>query len=215
MGDGVGCYACGRGQKPRSLFAKAASVVGIKIPLATNGFFALHQDAVFLAQLAVEIFKAQLLASLGVGGKVAHGAEEMRVVFDLKWQVVLLCDRAQALHHTPVAGRSHHQLLRLHFCNGFGQFTGQRARVVRIVELAVHQRPAACLQVCSEVPHGAQENSGALFGRGNMRGLFHHLGHPQRVVRRVNVAQGGGIFVELIAQDEDEAFAWLGHVGCF
>ena len=83
LGDGIGCDACGWGQHARTLFAKATSVVGIKVPLAAYGFFALHQNAIFLAQLAVEIFQAQLLAAFGMYGKVTHGAEEVRVVFDL------------------------------------------------------------------------------------------------------------------------------------
>jgi hypothetical protein len=49
LGDGVGCDASGQGQHARTLFAKAAAVVGIKVPLAANGFFAFHQNAIFLA----------------------------------------------------------------------------------------------------------------------------------------------------------------------
>jgi hypothetical protein len=120
---------------------------------------------------------------------------------------VLLRHSAQTLQHAPVAGCGHHQLLRLHFGNGFAQFTGQGARVVCVVELAVHHGPAAGLQVRSEVAHGTQENRGALLGRRDVRGFFQHLGHPECVARGVKVAQRGGVFVELIAQDEDESFA--------
>ena len=66
-----------------SLFAKAAPVVGIKIPLSANGFFAIHQQAGFQAEFAVEVFQADLLAIRCVRRKITHRAEKMRVITKL------------------------------------------------------------------------------------------------------------------------------------
>ena len=97
LGDGVWFKTAGFGQQPRPLFAKAASVVCVKVPLVAQRFFAVHQDAGLLAQLAVEKFQAQLFASTRMLGKVTHGAKEMRVVANLNIQGMGPCHLAQAL----------------------------------------------------------------------------------------------------------------------
>ena len=115
--DGVRRKPAGRRQQAGALFAKAAAIVVVKVPLITDRFFALHQDAGLVAQLAVKIFQAQLLASLGVLGELAHGAEKVRVVTNLQVKFMLPRHGPQTLQHAQIAWGGHHQLLglRLHY----------------------------------------------------------------------------------------------------
>ena len=81
--DGIGLKTCGRGQFAGPLFAKTATVVGIKIPFAADRFFAVHQDLVFLPEFAVEIFEPQAFTSLSMRLEFPHCAEEMVVIPNL------------------------------------------------------------------------------------------------------------------------------------
>ena len=204
LGDGVGCKAL-RGRDGRwALFAKGGAVVGIEVPLPAHGFAVDHQDAGFLAQGAVPVFKPQLFAAFGVFGKFTHGAEEVQVVAQLQGQVMLTCHGAQVLQHTPFTGGGEHQGLGFELFNGAAQSIGQGVGCVGCIQRGVVQRPALGAQGLREVAHGAQEDGGALFGRGNVGGLLHHLGHPHRVAAGVKVVQGGGVEVELVAQHDHQ-----------
>ena len=90
--DAVGLKSQGFWQQARACLAKAATVFFVKVPLTTDGFFAVHQDASFLTQLAVEKLLAQLFAALGVLCKVTHGAKEVRVIPNVQCQVIIFCN---------------------------------------------------------------------------------------------------------------------------
>ena len=81
--DLIGCEACGGGKRTWPVFAKAATVVCIKIPLASNWLFPIHQDAGFEPEFAVEIFQPNLLAIGCMRCKIPHRAEKMRVITHL------------------------------------------------------------------------------------------------------------------------------------
>ena len=55
-----------------------------------------------------------------------------------------------------------------------------------------------------EVPHGREKERGAHLARGNVRGLCTHLGHPECVLAAIETIEGGGIAIELVAEDDDE-----------
>ena len=154
QGDGIGCEAAWRRYDPWPVFAKAGSVLGVKVPLPADRQLAVHENARFFAHLPVEKLHPQLLAALGVCRKVPHGTEKMRIVANFEHKRVLAGDVAQRIQHTPLAGRCHDQLVRSGAHNGLLQFAGQRSGVVRCVELGVHQRYAALIQACRKVAHG-------------------------------------------------------------
>ena len=164
LSDGVGLEACGLRNDAWALLAKTAPVVGIKIPLTAHGFFAVHQNAGFVAKLAVEVLLTELLSALGVLSEVPHGAEKMRVVEQFKRQLVVLCNFTDELQHPPLTRCREHQLLGFELLNGFGQFTVEGMAVARIIEWGVDQRLSMGLQVLGKMPHGAQKHHGALLG---------------------------------------------------
>ena len=81
--DLIRCKSSWGGKQTWPVLTKAASVVGVKIPLVTNGLFPIHQDASFLSEFAVEIFQPNLLAVRGVRRKITHRAEKMHVITNL------------------------------------------------------------------------------------------------------------------------------------
>ena len=212
---GVGRKSRGRRHRAGAFGAKRRAVVGVKVPLAAHGRFAVHQDAGFLAQFAVPVFQAQLLAALGVGGKVAHGAEEMQVVAHVHRHLGRKRCAAQVLQHAPVAGRGHHQGLGQVSGNRLGQFTSQSAAVVRRIQGNVMQRPTFSAQFSGKVAHGAQKHGGALLGGPDVFGLLRHFGHPQQVLRWVEAFQGGSADVELVAEHEHEVADWCAGGGAW
>ena len=184
--------------------------------MPSHGFAVVHQDAGFLAQGAVPVFKPQLFAAFGVFGKFTHGAKEVQVVTQLQGQIMITCHGTQVLQHTPVARGGEHQGLRAQLCNGAGQGLGQGAGRIGGIERGVVQGPALGTQGLREVAHGTQEDGGALFGRWNVGGLLNHLGHPHRVAAGVEVVQGGSVQVELVAQhDHQMAQRSLAHGAVF
>jgi hypothetical protein len=211
--DRIGRHQERRRHVLRTGLAEALAVVGVEIPLAARRLLAVHQHAVFLPQLAVPVFEPQLLAAFGVGGKVAHGAEEVRVVAQIQRQMGLRRHGAQGLQHAPVAGGGQQQLLRPEGTDGAMQFTGQRADVVRIVNPGVVQRQATLTQLGREVPHGGKEDGDALFRRPDVCGFFGHLGHPHHILRGVEALQCAAVVVQLVAQHDDQvANACGGHL---
>ena len=122
--DAVGFKPQGFGQQARACLAKAATIFFVKVPLTTDGFFAVHQDASFLTQLSVEKLLAQLFATLGVLCKVTHGAKEVRVIPNVQCQVIIFSNGSQALQNSPFPRSCHEQFLRPYFLNGFVEFTG-------------------------------------------------------------------------------------------
>ncbi|MEY4712325.1 MAG: hypothetical protein RIS88_1775 [Pseudomonadota bacterium] len=196
-----------RAQAYGPLLAEGFAVVGVEVPLAARRRIAVHQDAVLLAQGPVPVFQPQLLAPLGVLGKLAHRAEEMAVVADVQRQGARGGGGAQRLQHAPIARRGHDQALRLHVRDRAVQLSGQRAGVACIVQVDVVDRPLARAQRLREVPHATEKQRDARLGGGHMRGLLGDLRHPHPVLRRIEAVKGAGLQVQLVAQHDHEMAA--------
>ena len=56
----------------------------------------------------------------------------------------------------------------------------------------------------AKVPHGTEKNGDSGFGGRNVAGFVGRFRHPDLVVLGVEVFEGGGITVQLIAKDENE-----------
>jgi hypothetical protein len=108
-----GSNALRGGTAPRAAGAEGLAGVGIEVPLAAERrvrVLRVHQHAVPLALLAVEVLHAQRLAPARVRRELAHAAEEVAVLADLQRQLAGLGDGLDRLKHAPVARRRHHQL---------------------------------------------------------------------------------------------------------
>ena len=211
--DGIGLKTGGRGQFAGPGFAKTAAVVGIKIPLTADRLIALHQDAMFASEFAVEIFEPQAFASVSMCLEFANCAEEMVVIPNLQCHGMLFCSGAQLTQHTPITRRRHHQLAGLVLTNGSVKLACQAAGVAQIINVAVDDRPMFVAQALRKMPHGTQEQRGSLFGRGHMGGLLIDLGHPNGVLGGVKARQCRRLVVQLVTQHQHQISSHKVH-GC-
>ena len=184
--------------------AEGLAVVGIEVPLPADRLAVLHQHAVALAQLAVEVFETERLAALGVRRELAHRAEEVPIVAYLQRQPGTLGDGPKRLQHAPVTRCAHHQPLRMQALDRAQQFIGERGAAGGVVEPRVVQRPTGTAKRLRKVPHGGQEHRDARLARPHLRRLFGDLGHPDGVMRRIEAIECGRFQIELIAQHDDE-----------
>ena len=116
-----------------------------------------------LAQLAVEIFEAQRLATLRMGREVAHGRVEVPVIAQLEFEPCVSGHGAQALQHAPVARCGHDQPLGAKRRDRRAQRRCQIGRSVVLVEALVEQRPPGFTQGRGEVAHRGEEQRDARF----------------------------------------------------
>ena len=210
--DGVGFEARAWWDIARTGSAERLAVVGVEVPLAADGFVAVHQHAMALALLAVEILHAQGLAALGMGCEFADGAEEVAVFANLQWQTAGLGHGLHRLKNAPVARCGHHQSGRSQARDVSLQLGLQAPCVVSCIQLRVVQRAASGLQGDRKVPHRRQEQSRARLARPHVSRFVGHLRHPHGVGARVEAVEGGRGEVELIAQHDDEV-TQFSHVG--
>ncbi len=184
--------------------SEGLAVVGVEVPLAADRLPLVHQHAVALPKLAVEVLQPQRFAPLGVGGELEHGAEEVAVFADLQLQPGTFHHRLQRLPDAPVARRRHHHTLRRQRRQGRLQLGGQAATVARVVQAPVVKRPAGALQRLREVAHRGQEERDALLARPDVSRLLVDFSHPHRVLRGIEAIEGGRFQVELVAEHDDE-----------
>ena len=116
--DAVGGKAGRRGHDAWAFGTKAFAVVGIKIPLAADGLFALHQDAEALAHLAVKELHAKLFFVARPFGKLGAAAQKVCIAHPPQQHFGLLCSVCDELFHAPSPRLHHHQ--------GFGWMLLQR-----------------------------------------------------------------------------------------
>ena len=137
----------------RAFGAKAFAVFRVIVPLASNGLFPLHQDAVAFAHLAVKELHAQLFFVAGPLGKLGAAAQKVRVSHPAQQDLGLRCGVFDQLLHAPGPGFHHHQ----GFGGVFSQRLGQATRKVRgqfgVVHLHISKRPAALVRCVGKMPH--------------------------------------------------------------
>ena len=189
-----------RRHQPRALAAEGLAVVGVEVPLAAGGLVAVHQHAMALAHLAVEVLHAQLAPSLGVQGERLTAAQEVTVLAELDRHAGLRRSGGQGLAHAPLARLGQHDALGRPLAQRGEQGVGQRALVV----LQVGQRHAARAQRGRVVAHRAQEDGDALLSRPHVRGFLAGLAHPRQIAHRIEAVEGTGVFVQLVAEDDDQ-----------
>ena len=79
---------------------------------------------------------------------------------------------------------------------------GKRLRVVRIVKTGVLDAHGAVGEFNGEVAHGREEECGPLAVAGDVGGFLGGFHHQDSVALGVEIAQGGGVVVELIAEHD-------------
>ena len=181
---------------------KRLAVVGIEIPLSACGLITLHQHIVSLTHGTVEKLHAQLFAASGVRGKVAGRSVEVPVFAHFQRHLMGSRHGFDQLQHPPVAGLDHDQLRGTQALQSALQFGSQTARVGRVVQVGVVHCEAGGTQVGRKVAHRGQKQGDARLGGPDMGGLFRHLGHPHRILRRVEPVERAGLRVELITQHQ-------------
>ena len=78
----------------------------------------------------------------------------MQVIQEDQFKLQGLGAFAQLMQHSPIPGRGQQQLLGLEQLNGLCQLADQSARVVRVFDLAINERPLFALQILCKVTHG-------------------------------------------------------------
>jgi hypothetical protein len=69
-----------------------------------------------------------------------------------------------------------------------------------VAELVVYDRNSLGDEGLPEVAHGAQEERDAALVRPDMSGLARDLGHPDPVLRRIEVVEDARIAIQLVAE---------------
>jgi hypothetical protein len=80
----------GWGTSPGPCLPNDVTVLGVEVPCAADGLFALHQDARALAHLAVEKLQAQLLARGSVLAELVERYQEVAVGAHLQRHAVFV-----------------------------------------------------------------------------------------------------------------------------
>lgn len=186
----------------------------VEVPCTAGGAaVGVHQQALALAHMAVEVLHQQRLAALGPVLEVVGGAQEV---------IVRDASRRDAGRAAGVAEQGQDAML-----TGLGQMDRARAqpgeiggqRLVQasgrlILQRMVVHRDAAGAQCVAKMPHGRQEQHRARLMRRHMGRLVGRLAHPDQVLVGIAVAQHGVVEAELVAEDQQQpAGVGLGHGG--
>ena len=91
------------------------------------------------------------------------------------------------------------------------EFGRERAAVARIVEPTVMHHDAVVDEPLREVAHRGQEDRDARLGGPDVGRLLGDLGHPDGIARWIEAFEGGGVAVELIAENDDEVAQPVGR----
>lgn len=75
----IGGKASGSGQPARTLVAEVPTILGVEVPLSSDGFGPLHQDVLPLPHPAVKVLHAQTVFALGPRLEVRCGAKEVDI----------------------------------------------------------------------------------------------------------------------------------------
>ena len=110
--------------------------------------------------------------------------------------------RLSRTRHSP--GSTKITALRLQSLYSQFQFRSERPLVAAIVELTIVHVDLALDQSVSKVPHARQKHHDASFVSPDVRRLFGHFCHPDRIVFVIEIIERSGIRVQLIAQHDDQ-----------
>ena len=182
---------------------KAFAVLGVKSPLAADGLFAFHQDAVALAHFAVKELHAQLFFVACPLGKFGTAAQKVRVGHPAQQHLGLLGRLLDQPFHAPSSSLQHQQGL------GLKAFQGEHEPPIKVigqlgvVHLHVSTWPAATVRFVGKVPHARQETRDPGFMVPDFARFAVGFDHQQLVLRRVKVHQSRAVPTKLVAQHQD------------
>ncbi len=216
-GDGVGFEAVRVSVKRRAVFTEALAVFTVEVPLTTDGFAVFDEHGMTLAHLAVEELHAELFAAFGVGGKLRVAAEEMPILADFKREGVGGGGGLDGGFDAPLTGLHDDPFFGFETLGEFGEsgfegfggawFCGSGAAFPLASgrgEFAVEDLAALGSEGVAEMPHGREEDGGARLTAPDFGCFMSDLGHADSVLIGIEVIEGGGVGIELIAEDDDE-----------
>ena len=137
---------------------------------------------------------------VGEGGELFGRTEEVAIGAQLDRQI----QRRQPLAHPPVAGLQDDDALRPQLAGAPRQLVPQRAGVLRVVEPTVVRPPSGAALRLVEVAHGGEEEGETLLVLRNVGRFLASLDLQDSVALRLEAVEGGGLGVQLIAEDEDK-----------
>ena len=203
----VGRKAGGWGHGARAFGTKTFAVLGVIVPLAPDGLFTGHQNAVTLAHLAVKELHAQLFFVACPFGKLGAAAQKVCVAYPAQQHLSLPGSVFDQPLHAPGPGFHHHQ------CFGWvlAQGQSQAARKVRgqlgVVHLHIGTRPAAAVRNVCKMPHARQEDRDPGLVVPDFARFAVGLDHQKPVLGGVKVGQGRVVPAELVAQNQNQVSA--------
>ena len=164
------------------------------------------------AELAIPELEPELLAALGMGAEPFDRREEVPVGADLERDLRRSGCLCQRLLDPPVARFGHDELHRSLCGDALHQLAGKGAGVLGVVEGTVPYSATEGPLRLPEVPHRAQKEDDARLGRPDMRRFLGDLGHPDRILGRIEVIEDRGGGIELIPEHEDEMAERTAHI---
>src|SRR5579883_1513839 len=135
----------------------------------------------------------------------------MTVVSQVEWQRSTARESRKRFENAPLARLHEHQTGRPEPLYRAFEFLSERPRVVFFVEPMVVACPAPLFDLDRKMAHRREEQNRSSLVARHVARLFFDLGHPDHVARGIETVEGGGLKIELIAQDDNNISN--GHVG--
>ena len=197
-GVGRDAQAIGR----RHALGQLLAVLGVIVPAPALRLIAVHQDARRAAHVAIEELHAQLRLARGPAAKTVVAADEAAILANLDRQPRPFRKGGQMLGQPPLAAFGHHHRFISAVVQRPGQFAGDRAAVVRIVDAHIAHIDAPPLQPLGVIAYGGEDQGQLLLVMPDIGRLVANLGHQNRVDVRVQILQRRQVVRQLIAQHQ-------------
>ncbi len=171
----------------------ARPIVVVEVPLsAFRLLFVGHEHVVLLAQIAIEEFQQQTLASIRVFSELFEGTVEVPVLADIQFQLQIGGGVLQLLLNSVVTRLNNNQLLRIQSPCVLAQHIRKRLSAIPgwlPLQFVVLNLPTLLCQIIAKVSHGGEEAGDAEFVAPNVSRFFLSFSHPDRVVGCVETVE--------------------------
>ncbi len=200
---GGGILRCRRALGHRFRRPPAAAIIGVVVPLAALGLaIVVQEQAVAAAHLPVEVFHAQLLATLRPGGEVVAGTEKAAVLEHADRHAQPRLPARQDIGEARLPGLTDAQRRRAGGIEGLPGSGLEAFHAVLVGDVA--HRVAGVAQGIAEVAHGREDQGDLVPVVSHVGGLLGHLGQEHHVALARRGGEGGVGERKLVAEDQGQ-----------
>ena len=180
------------------------AVLGIIVPAPARRLVALHQQARAPPHLPVEVFHPQCRAAVGPSLEIGMAADEAIVFENLERRVETVGKRLEGLAQAPFSRFCNDQRIVIVAVERANALVGQRAGILRVVQLHIIDGPARIGEFVGEVAHGREDQGDLLLVVADISRLVADLRHQHNIAGRIGRGECCYIGRELIPENEDQ-----------